>query len=481
MITDSLSAPLQLQLLTLLCFSPTASSLIRGAIEPRMFSSTVQRRIVDRVYAYLDEFHRPPQDHLSDLIEDIIDNGGQSEEKSSPEMYADVMESLLTLRKKVDEDFVLSQLESFVRQQALRTGIVRASEAVQSGDLAGAEAAMHTAMRTQLKVFTPGLTLSEGLARINEETRTDLLPLAIKPLDDNQLGPARGELWLFMAPPKRGKSWMLTHIGKQGLLHRLSVLHITLEISERLVVQRYIQSLFSVQRIKARVNVIRLKTDDIGRVYQLERETLRERLSFKDSGIKALLTTKLGKFHARERLLVKAFPTGVLTISALRNYLDLLERTGNFTPDVLIVDYPDLMKISSDNYRLEIGTVFRDLRGIAVERNLMCAVATQSNRSGATAKVVTDAHTSEDYSKIATADTVLTYSQTLAEKELGLARIFVSNTRVGEQDRFIVLVTQAYRIGQFCLDSTALPSTYDSHLQALLGKNPDEDPSEKTD
>lgn len=461
--------PLQVQLLTLLCYSAGASSLIRNAVAPRMFAAAPHRHLAESIYNYLDTFRCPPQAHTVDLIEDLKDNG--TEGGATPEAYIELAEQIADLRETVNEDFVLSQLNTFVSDQALRTGIVRASEAVQAGNLTEAKAALNTALRVQVSSFSAGLRLVEGLDRLNEETRSGLLPLGIKPLDDQQLGPARGELWLMIAPPKRGKSWTLIHIGKQALLRRLNVVHITLEISERQVVQRYLQSLFSVQRSKAQVMLTRLKLDSLGRVERLSREIARDVLAFRDNGTRKLLSTKLQRFNAKERLIVKAFPTGSLTIQDLRNYLDLLERATHVTPDVLLVDYPQLMRVGTDNYRLELGDIFKGLRGIAVERNMIVAAAAQSNRSGATAKLLTDVHTGEDFSMIATADTVLTYSQTSTERELGLARLYASNTRVGEDDRFVTLITQAYRIGQFALDSALLPSSYDSHLEALIGRS----------
>ena len=461
--------PLQLQILTLLCYSTNASALIRNVIAPRMFAAAGQRRLAERLFAYLDAFRCPPQAHTVDLIEELVADG--TDRSTPPEAYTELAERIADLRHTVNEDFVIAQLNTFVSDQALRTGIVQASEAVQAGNLEEAKAALNTALRTQISSFTPGLRLVEGLERLNEETRSGLLPLGIKPLDDAQLGPARGELHLFIAPPKRGKTWMLIHIGKQALLRRLNVVHITLEISERLIVQRYLQSLFSIQRTKAQVAVTQLRLDSLGRVKLLEREILRNVPAFRDNGARKLLSGKLQRFNAKDRLVVKAFPTGSLTIRELRNYLDLLERAQQFTPDVLIIDYPDLMKLGTDNYRLELGGVFKDLRGIAVERNLILATATQSNRTGSTAKLLTDAHIAEDYSKIATADTVLTYSQTSQERELGLARIYASNTRVGEDDRFITLITQAYKLGQFALSAALLPSSYDTHLQALIDRS----------
>jgi hypothetical protein len=61
--------------------------------------------------------------------------------------------------------------------------------------------------------------------------------------------------------------------------------------------------------------------------------------------------------------------------------------------------------------------------------------------------------------KLATADTVLTYSQTDAERKQGLARLFVAAART-EEDRFEILLSQNYEIGQYALSSIRLGSRY---------------------
>ena len=106
-----------------------------------------------------------------------------------------------------------------------------------------------------------------------------------------------------------------------------------------------------------------------------------------------------------------------------------------------------------------------------MERNVGVICASQSNRVGASAKLITDIHAGEDFSKIATADTVLTYTQTVMEREMGPARIFVSNSRVGDKDRFIVLISQAYPVGQFVLTSALMTNMYFGLLEQATQQN----------
>ena len=80
------------------------------------------------------------------------------------------------------------------------------------------------------------------------------------------------------------------------------------------------------------------------------------------------------------------------------------------------------------------------------------------------AKVVKDDMVAEDVSKIATADNVITYSQTEQERKLGLARLWVSNAR-NDEDKFMILISQCYAAGQFCLNSTLMLSDYEEIIR----------------
>lgn len=456
---DRLSISLQENLLVLLCFSVKSASLIRNSIPLPLYSSQLYREVAARVYDYLDQYKTPPADHLPDLFSAEL--GG-----NDARQYGELFEALYAQKPKANEDYILGQLESFVRQQSLKSSIINASDAIQDGDLDRAEEQLQLGLKTRLSLFSPGTTLADGIRlAFSHQVRKDIVSTGVKELDNWSLGPARGELHLFIAPPKRGKTWWLVNMAKRCLLQRLRIVYITLEISEAQIAQRMIQSLFSVLRRKARVPVTRLRSDDLGRLLRFEQEMISGRMSLDDVTSRPKIEKKLGQLHGRNNLIIKAFPTGALSVSALRGYLDMLERSSGFVPDMVVIDYPDLMKVDTKNYRVDLGALYRDLRGIAVERNVGVITASQSNRAGATAKLITDTHAAEDFSKIATADTVFTYTQTVAERELGLARLFVSNSRVGDKDRFVVLLSQSYPVGQFCLESTQMADSYWGHIE----------------
>jgi len=176
-------------------------------------------------------------------------------------------------------------------------------------------------------------------------------------------------------------------------------------------------------------------------------------------------------------LVIRQFPTGALTVRELKAYLDSLEMSQRIVPDLLLVDYADLMSVGTRDYRHELSTLYKDLRGLAVERNIAVATASQANRESSGKKFITGRGVAEDFSKIATADVVITYNRTEAEMRLGTARLYVDKGR-NEEDKFSVLIAQNYKTGQFCLGSTRMMDRYWRALEQGVNDEVEEEETE---
>ncbi len=454
---ERLSGALQENVLILLVFDEHFCQLVRNTVTPALFESAIYRDIASHAIEFLDQFGTPIKEHLPDTLEHIL-NGSDKRKALS---YTRVLDNLYSAKDEVNKDYVVSKLNAFVRQQTIKSAIVKAVEAVESGDVDLAEVELNKGLSSQIVSFERGILFSDPLQSLQFfETTAEGIPLGIPDLDSRDIIPRPGELMLMISPPKMGKSWFLVNTGKQALIHRKRVLHITLEMSEARTSMRYIQAFFAVSKREAKVKVPIFGVDRDGTLLRIDHEEI-ERPTLLDDGIRSKLSSRLSReFRSKPPLIIKQFPTGTLTINMLNAYLDGLERFHKFVPDMLIIDYPDLMKLDSRDVRVSTGETFKDLRGIAVERNLACVAVTQGNRESSKAKTVDSSMVAEDFSKIATADNVLTFSRTPHEKNLGLARIYVSNGR-NDEDKFVALITQNYPTGQFCLDSIMMLTQYD--------------------
>lgn len=447
-----LTGALQENILTLLCFSDDAAKLIRTKVTPALFESSVYREVAGIALDFVDQFGTAVKEHLPDHLEGIL-NG---EDKRKASSYQRLIDNLFAAKDSTNEAYVMGQLTAFVRQQNLKSAVIKAVEAIEDGRIDLAEVELEKGLNSQIVNHDPGLNFSsaEDVMAVLDMPEEEGFDLGIEAFDRRGIIPRRKELFTFMAPRGKGKSWFLTHVAKMGLLQRWSGLIVTLEMSERRYAGRMLQSFFSISKRDASVRVPVLVQKD-GVLDEVVFDQI-ERLTLTDPDLRTKLASRIKReFRRRPAFHIKEFPTKTLTINGLTSYLDSLERFSKYTPDFICLDYPDLMAMDSDNLRIELGEVMAKLRGIAVNRNLAVIAVTQGNRESEKAKTVTGDMVAEDISKLAISDTLVTYSQTPVEKQLGLARLLAYKAR-NEESGIMTLITQAYGMGQFALDSMEL-------------------------
>lgn len=454
---DNLTGALQENVLTLLCFDDEAIKILRGVVTPQDFESVYYRDIARFAISFYDNFGKAIKEHLPDELEHVLSGS----DKKKAEVVDMILRDLFLAKDTINRTYVMGQLERFVHQQSMKRAVLDAADALHDGDLDLAEKRLESGLERRLTIFDPGIQAWESSKMLSFYDYVDLpsIPMGVHHLDTLNIGPRKRETTLLIAPPKKGKTWWMISCGKNAMLRsRYKVLHITLEMAEPLIALRYIQSLFSVGKSEARILLPRMLKDESGALSDVTWSEV-TRVALRDPASRKYVGRKLKSLEGRLPLVIKSFPTGSLTVSALKSYLHMLEARTKFVPDMILLDYPDLMSNEHQDPRVGIGEIHKKLRGIAVEGNLAMVLASQGNRTSSSARLITDDMVAEDYSKIATADTVLSYNQTVQEKRKGLARMFVSNAR-GEADKFAVLMTQAYSIGQFCLESAVMSDDY---------------------
>jgi hypothetical protein len=462
-VAERLSGSLQENLLYLLCYGDNAYHIIRNTVPANLFSTDVYRDIVQRVYAFIDQFKKPPKDHLPDLLEEV-------RKGKKGKLYDQVLEGLFEVKDNLNEEYILKSLDKFTHLQQLKIGITQAVNLMAEDKIEEAEVVLEAAMKNRLALFNPGMTLEQGLNRIKSGDFRESFKIGIPSFDKLRVGPARKELNLLIGTKKAGKTWWLIHLAKMALLAGWRVSYITLEVGEALLCARIMQSLFSLtMNVGERVSVTTFKRNSIGQFESFDFERIKRPDILTRDGEK--IARKRLKDFPLHRLRVKEFPTGTLTPKGVEAYLDSMARIEKFVPDLVIVDYPGIMKLDPKNIRVDLGAAAVALRGIAVDRNIAMATVGQSNREGIKARTVTDAHTAEDISQQFTTDVSFTYSQTPLEYQLGTARVTLQNSRVSRQHK-TVMVSQCYDLGQFCLDSSAMVDDYFNLIKKHTGKDP---------
>ena len=103
---------------------------------------------------------------------------------------------------------------------------------------------------------------------------------------------------------------------------------------------------------------------------------------------------------------------------------------------MIIVDYADLLKptatgFKSQELRHSLGNIYEELRGIGQTFDIPVWTASQTNRSGLNAEVITMEAISEAFSKCFVADFICSISRTIEDKTENKGRMFVAKNRNG--------------------------------------------------
>ena len=232
-----------------------------------------------------------------------------------------------------------------------------------------------------------------------ESTVRNVVPTGWDTIDELVDGGfGKGELIIFAAPPGIGKSWALVNVGMSAAKLGKTVAHYTLELNEGYVGQRYDSVLTGIPVPNLKFNI-----DEVERQVN----------------------------NLSGDIIVKHYPTKSVGLNTLRASLDKLKLQGK-APDVVIVDYADLLKGGSKRERHEeIEELIEGLRGLAGEYEVPLYTASQINRSGADDDIITGTKIAGSFSKLMTADFVVSLSRKIEDKLAGTGRWHVIKNRFG--------------------------------------------------
>lgn len=195
---------------------------------------------------------------------------------------------------------------------------------------------------------------------------------------------------ILMAPTGVGKSLIMCDFATSNLRDGLNVLYITNEMAE--------------ERIGQRIDANILDTD-INSIKHMTRDNYIKKF-------KKITSKTAGK------LIVKEYPPAAANVNHYRALLQELAIKKGFKPDVIYVDYLNIM--SSARLRLGgavntyslVKSIAEELRGLAVEQDVAIITATQTNRDGNDNSDIDLGNTSESFGLPMTADLMIGVMQT---------------------------------------------------------------------
>tara|TARA_R110002072_G_scaffold5769_7_gene36068 strand:+ start:687 stop:2069 length:1383 start_codon:yes stop_codon:yes gene_type:complete len=381
----------QIKLLAALFKNKTFLQQISDILEAEFFESDANKWIATTVIDYFNEYKSSPTLEVMKVRVDSVDNDV---------LETGIVDTLKEIMKNLDADdmeFVQNETIKFCKNQKLKGAIMESVNLLQAGDYDGIKQQIDEAMKSGTDRDLGHDYMIDIADRFSETTRKTV-PTGWNVIDDlmdGGLGP--GELGVFVAPAGIGKSWALVNAAAAAVKAGKTVVQYTLELSGAYVGLRF-DSVFT--GIAA------------------------QNLKYYQDNIKETIKDINGE------LVIKYYPTKTATVNTLKAHLDRCTMMGK-KPDLIIVDYADLLRGAGKEIRHELGNIYEDLRGLAGEYEVPVWTASQANRSALEDDVIGAEKIAESYSKIMTADFVLSLSRKIEDKIAGTGRWHVIKNRFG--------------------------------------------------
>ena len=248
-------------------------------------------------------------------------------------------------------------------------------------------------------------------------------------------GLGKSELGVVIAPTGAGKSMVLVHLGAQALREAKTVVHYTLELQETVIATRY---------------------DSCITGYPLS-----DIINFKEEVYEEIKDIE-------GSLIVKEYPTKTASTNTIRAHLSRLVKRG-ITPGMVIVDYADLLKPvqARKEKRNELESIYEELRAISTEFQCPIWTASQTNRSGLSAEVITMEQISEAFNKCFVADFIFSVSRTIEDKQNNQGKIFIAKNRNGPDGMVYNIFMDTSCVNIKTLPKTAIPGATNNTQQII--------------
>ena len=367
----------------------------------QIFNNSVMTNVFILIKKFVAKYKRVPDFDTVTLLLDKLPDIEQEHKKQ----YIDFINEISKIKINIDLDVFRDELLRTIQKYEMEQFILKTANKIHDVKFDDILGDIRTIMsKYQPKSMGIDITETEKVVKLIRHDVMEKVTSGVSDLDRNLYGGfGNNEIMIMMAPPGKGKSFFLINMMYGALLAQKNVLYITLELSEKAVAKRL-----------------------YGRISHSSRKEMLE----EDQIVK--LTNKFFTLsQSRGRIVYYASKS--LTAEGIEHLVEQQQIYFDFKPDLLIVDYLDLLAPRGSYLRLEprhrLRSVTEDLRSISLRHNIAVISATQANRASLSKLKITEANVSESFGKIEVADVVLALCQSEEEKQNKRARLSILKNR----------------------------------------------------
>jgi replicative DNA helicase len=369
---------------------------IGEVIDYNFFELKYLRVFVKNIYNYKEKYGKYPS---KSIFEIILRTDLSKEPDHLAKQVRSYYAQFVTSGNTVDTEYVKNNAIEFCKKQKLKEAMIKSVELLKSSSFEEIRSLVDNAIKLGNNPDI-GYLYDEHFEQRYEIKTRETVSTGWSVIDGmTRGGLAAGELGVVIAPTGAGKTHVLCHLGAAAVKEGKTVVHYSLELDDKTIGRRY----------DAAITGIPLDS------LFARKEDVYDQIKDVDG-----------------KLVIKEYPTKSASPETLRNHLTKLRERG-IDIGMIVVDYADLLRPISTRKekREELETIYEELRAIAKENGCPCYTASQTNRSGLNAEVITMESISEAFNKCFVADFIFTVSRTIDDKRTNTGRIFVAKNRFG--------------------------------------------------
>lgn len=267
-----------------------------------------------------------------------------------------------------------------------------------------------------------GTSIFDNIEEVLSDDYRCPIPTGIGKVDEVlEGGLGKGELGVIIGPTSFGKTSMTTAMASYAATYKCEqnnfsgykVLQIVFEDREKQIQRKHL----------ARISGIEAK--------DLSKEDFREQ-------VKKYLTEFEDRDLLKNNLLIKRFPSGEVSASKLKRYIQKLINAG-FKPDMVIVDYfecvePEQLLYGENEWNKE-GKTMRKLESMAGELDIALWVPTQGTKDSINLELVTMDKAGGSAKKVQIGHIIMSIARTMEDMDKNLATIAILKNRAGKSGK----------------------------------------------
>ena len=353
---------------------------------------------VEKIFSYKTKYgSQPSHDTMMTIVKSGIVEENEVLQDQISKYYAKVLANVNILESC---EYIKETSLDFCRKQKLREAMLKSSSLLQKCSFDEISVLINNALKAGADADF-GYDYIKDFDKRFEFSGRETITTGWEKMDEiTGGGGGRKELGVVIAPTGVGKSMVLVHLGATAIKAGMTVVHYTLELRDTVIANRYDSCITGIP--------------------------LDELMDRKDE-IREMINDCDGT------LIIKEYPTKTATTNTIRAHIEKLKQQG-IIPDMIIVDYADLLRTLSTRRekREELESIYEELRAIMMENNVVGWTASQTNRTGLQAEIITMQSISEAFNKCFIADLIFSVSRTVEDKQKNGGRIYIAKNRNGQ-------------------------------------------------